>query len=74
MSEFVRVKHDVFGEFSIAETSVDPDIHTVVNKPAVDQNGDVLPGKPKTSVSTKTAKKTPTNGDEPAETPKEGSA
>lgn len=68
MSDFVRVKHDVFGEFSIAETSVDPAIHTVIDKPAVDQNGDVLPGKPKTTVKT-TAKKTTTNGDEPATTP-----
>lgn len=74
MSEFVRVKHEVFGEFSIPEDAVDPKVHTVVDKPAVDQNGDVLPAKPKTSVTTKTAKNTPTNGAEPAKTPEEGSA
>lgn len=72
MPEFVRVKHDVFGEYTISDAAVDTDIHTVLDKPAVDQNGDTLPGKPRTSVKT-TAKKS-TNGDEPAKTPEEGSA
>lgn len=76
MSDFVRVKHPIFGHFSTRK----PDVWggDVTDDPAVDTNGKPLPAKPKISVALKKAtgskKNTPTNGAEPATTPEEGSA
>ena len=52
MSEFYRVKDKTTGhEYTVR--FVDPDQHEVLDKPAVDVNGDALPGKSHTSVATK---------------------
>lgn len=75
MSEFVRVKHPVFGHFSTRKPEVWGG--EVTDEPAVDVNGKPRPAKPKTSVAAKAAeskKKTSTPGAEPAATPEEGSA
>ncbi len=72
-SDFVRVKHPLFGEYSARR----PDLSKVelLNKPAVDRNGKPLPAKPKTTVAALAAakKKTPNNGGELAKNPEEGS-
>jgi hypothetical protein len=74
VSDFVRVKHPIFGHFSTRK----PDLWggEVTDDPAVDANDKPLPAKPKVSVAKKAAEKksnTPTNGAESATTPKEGS-
>jgi hypothetical protein len=76
VSDFVRVKHPLFGHFSTRRPDAWKDA-VVTDEPATDVNGKPLPAKPKTSVATKAAEKkskTPTNGAEPATTPEEGSA
>lgn len=75
MSDFVRVKHPIFGHFSTRKPGVWKDA-VVTDEPAVDGNDRPLRAKPKTSVATKAAekRKTPTPGVEPAVTPEEGSA
>lgn len=75
MSDFVRVKHPIFGHFSARR----PDVWggEITDEKAVDGDGKPLRAKPKTSVAVKAAEKkskTPTNGVEPATTPEEGSA
>lgn len=74
MSEFVRVKHPIFGHFTTSK----PDVWgaEVTGDPAVDVNGKPLPAKPRVSVAKKASEKkstTPTNGAESATTPEEGS-
>jgi hypothetical protein len=72
MSDFVRVKHPIFGHFSTRK----PDVWggEVTDEKAVDANGKPLPAKPRVSVAKKASvSKTPTNGAEPATTPEEGS-
>lgn len=73
MSDFVRVKHPLFGEYSTASPVVGD--MQVVDKRAVDANGRPLPSKPKVSVTAKAAEKskTPTIGAEPAATPEKDS-
>ena len=74
MSEFQRVKHPLFGEYSTRSPIVG-DLQ-VIDKPAVYANGQPRAAKPKISVAKKaTEGKTanPTNGAEPAATPEEGS-
>lgn len=72
MYDFVRVKDKLTGhEFSVRYA--DPDQHEVLDKEAVDRNGDPLPDKPRTSARAKAAEKKNANGGEPATTPKEGS-
>lgn len=75
MSDFVRVKHPIFGHFSTRKPGVWEGAE-VTDDPAVDVNGKPLPAKPRVSVATKkaAASKSPTNGAEPATTPEEGSA
>lgn len=73
MSEFVRVKDKLTGEEYSARRP-NPAKVDILDKPAVDRYGRRLPNKPKTSVAAKVAEsKTPTNGAEPATSPKEGS-
>lgn len=55
MSEFQRVKDKFTGhEFSVRYP--DPQQHEVIDKDAVDLNGDPLPAKPKTNVGSERAK------------------
>lgn len=71
MPDFTRVKDKITGhEFSVRWPN--PDQHDVLDKDAVDANGDPLPPKPKTSAATKAAEKK-NGGGEPAGTPEEGS-
>lgn len=53
MSDFVRVKHPLFGEYSTRNPNL-KDVE-VLNKRAVDASGRPLPAKPKVSVTTKAA-------------------
>ena len=70
MSDFYRVKDKQTGhEYSVRFP--DPEQHEVLEKPAVDFNGDALPGKPHLSVAKKATAKH--DGGEPAEIPEEGS-
>lgn len=50
---FVRVKDTVTGhEYSVSESSVDPDRHTVLkDRPAADASGDPLPAKPNVAIA-----------------------
>lgn len=72
MSEFVRVKHPIFGEYSARRPNLNE--VEVIDKPAVDSNGRPLPAKPKVSVASKAKGKQNPNGGEPAtQNPEEGS-
>lgn len=73
MSDFVRVKHPLFGEYSARRPNLNE--VEIVDKPAVDANGRPLPAKPKVSIASKATEKskTPTNGAEPAATPEKDS-
>jgi hypothetical protein len=71
VSDFVRVKHPLFGEYSTRRPTVEVE---VIDKPAVDASGRPLPAKPKTSVATKAAaSKSPTGGEPATKNPEEGS-
>lgn len=73
MSDFVRVRHPLFGEYSTRRPNLNE--VEVIDKRAVDASGRPLPAKPKTSVTPKAAeKKNDPNGGEPAnKNPEEGS-
>ena len=73
MSDFVRVRHPLFGEYSVRRPNLKE--VEVIDKPAVDSNGRPLRAKPKTAVAAKAAeKKNDPNGGEPAnKNPEEGS-
>lgn len=70
MSDFVRVKHPLFGEYSAKRPN--PAEVEILDEPAVDRNGRPLPPNPKTSAAKEAAAKKPTGG-EPAKNPEEGS-
>ena len=71
MPEFLRVKHPLFGEYSVRRPN--PHDVEIIDKPAVDSDGRPLPAKPKTTVATRAAAKKTTTGSEPAQNPEEGS-
>lgn len=71
MTEFFRVKHPLFGEYSVR--CPNPHDVEIIDKPAVDSDGRPLPAKPKTTVADMAAAKQSTTGSEPALNPEEGS-
>lgn len=75
MSDFVRVKHPIFGHFSTRKPEVWGG--DVTDDPAVDGNGKPLPSKPRTSVAKKAAEsksKSRSGAESATTTAQEGSA